>query len=433
MSDESLLAFTRALCDSVRSGLPPAAALRDLGQKASADAVEKGETMEAALRAQGRFPPVFLSLIRAGETSGKLDTFLDRYAASLDTRIDFGRRLRRALTYPVFAGVVGLVVFLLFTTKAVPLLLQPLMEAGATLPAGALAVMSFGQKVTENWPLIAAIAGAVLALLWAAFASPWGRKARSLCGHWLPGARYVSEEARHCELEATAGLLLGAGLRPHEVLDILSQCFEDDPLVTRRLRAAAALLPQGKTLTECLSPCLPAEDRTRFSVAETAGRLDETLAKLADSHRDRHLHRLKSAATAIQLASVTALAPACFGLILWILWPALSMLKAATALPGGEGAAAAPVSSRPLPPPDRAVVQRSAEASHFNETHAPSLLGFMQDHDAAKSEPAAEADAAAAPAKKKKKWEPAHLKSTQPIQTLRRGKTDPTTVRSAFE
>ena len=41
------------------------------------------------------------------------------------------------------------------------------------------------------------------------------------------------------------------------------------------------------------------------------------------------MHRLKMAASTVQLAAVVALAPVCFGLVMWILWPTFSMLRSA--------------------------------------------------------------------------------------------------------
>ena len=190
----------------------------------------------------------------------------------------------------------------------------------------------------------------------------------------------------------------------------------------------------GKGFTESLSPCLPADDRPRVAVAEQAGRLDETLGKLAKSHRELHLHRLKQTATAFQLASVVALAPLCFGLIMWILWPTMAVLRDAggqlTGLGGGAPAAATPNLSAPQASPHSA---ESAKASRFNEMNAKNILGYMQEHAAAPSKDSSESSGGeAAPAKKKKLAMP-KLKPAQSMKGAQFQKIAPSTIKSHLD
>ena len=430
MSDDSLLAFSRAFADSVRSGLPPIQTLKNLGLHKAADAVGRGETLHAALESLKRYPPVLIAMVRAGEESGKLDTFLDRYSASLESRIDFRRRLQRAFIYPAFgAGLAGLI-FILFSTKGAPLLLEPLIAAGVAVPPAALRAMKVGEFFLANWPFFLGGLVTAIVLVSSILGSRPGRMARALAGHWLPGARYTSEQARHYDLEATLELLLGAGLRPRETMEILGQCFRDDPLMARRLTRGAAMMADGKGFTESLSPCLPAEDRTRVAVAEQSGLLDETFGKLAKSHRDLHLHRLKQAATAFQLAGVVALAPLCFGLIMWILLPTMAVLKNAGSQLGGLDAAA-PAATHELAAPDAPHTMMSVKASKFNESQAGRITGFMQEH-AASPESSADAQEGDKPAKKKKMAMP-KLKPMRGMGGTQFRRIEPTSIKSGLD
>ena len=430
VSDDSLLAFSRAFADSVRSGLPPIQTLKNIGLHKAADAVGRGETLHSALASLSRFPPVLIALVRAGEESGKLDAFLDRYSASLESRIDFRRRLQRAFVYPAFgAGLAGLI-FILFSTKGAPLLLEPLIAAGVAVPPAALRAMKAGEFFLANWPLfLGGLIGAYV-IVTSLLGSRPGRMARALAGHWLPGARYVCEQSRYYDLEATLELLLGAGLRPREVMEIMGQCFRDDPLTSRRLARGAAMMAEGKGFTESLSPCLPADDRTRVAVAETSGLLDETFGKLAKSHRDLHLHRLKQAATAFQLAGVVALAPLCFGLIMWILLPTMAVLKSAGSQLGGLEATA-PTATPMLAAPDAPPSIMSVKASRFNEAQAQRVTGFMKEH-AVTPESSGDAADGDKPAKKKKTPMP-KLKPMQGMKGAQFKRIEPTSIKSGLE
>lgn len=435
MSDERLLAFCRALSDSVSSGLPLAETLRTLSRvswrdrklAAAAELVSQGKTLHESLAAQGLLPPILIALIRAGEESGKVDKFLDRYSAALESRIDFHRRLKRALVYPAFAAGLAGSIFLLFSTKAAPLLLQPIADAGVALPPAAARTMALGGLLLANWPLLlGALPAAAIVLSMLAGSAP-GRKARALAGHWLPGVRFATEEARSYQFAATLELLLAAGLRPRQIMEILVEYFRDDPVTRRRLTRGAVMLAEGKTFSESVASCLPADDRPRIAVAETAGRLDEALGKLALGHRDRHLHRLKLTATAVQLTSIAALAPLCFGLIMWILWPTMAMLKQAVASPDmiPAGAATLKIETAPSVPPE------SAAASRFNEAHAPAVVGFMRDHAVAEEAEAEEGEEAA-PAPKKKKMSTPKLQDRS-MNRLPRRAIEPTRIQSSLD
>jgi type II secretory pathway component PulF len=368
--EERLLAFSRALTDSVRSGLPLAETLRRLSLERSAESVSAGKTLHESLSAEKLFPPLFIALIRAGEESGKVDAFLDRFSAWLEVRIDFRRRLARAFAYPAFACALAAGLFALFSAKAAPLLLQPLVDAGVPLPKGAVIVTAVGQALLAN---LHYFFGALLLsfFLLRAFArSSTGKRLGALAGHWLPGFRYALEESRYYQIASTMELLLAAGLRPRQLMDILLQFFEDDPLNHRRFARAAVGLSQGRSFSETLAVCFPEEDRPRLVTGEKAGRLDEALGKLAKSHHERHMHRLKLTATAFQLGATIALAPVCFALVMWIIWPAFSLLSAAGA--GLAGAARETFAAPAMP--------TKTSSSRFNETQAKGVLDYMRAH-----------------------------------------------------
>lgn len=390
--EERLLAFSRALTDSVRSGLPLAETLRVLGKttghraalERAAESVSAGRTLHESLSVEKLFPPLFIALIRAGEESGKVDAFLDRFSAWLEVRIDFRRRLTRAFVYPAFACALAAAIFALFSAKVAPLLLQPLVDAGAPLPKGAVIVMAVGQALLANLHYLLAALVLAVYLLRVFSRSRTGKRLGALSGHWLPGFRYAIEESRYYQIASTMELLLAAGLRPRQMMEILLQFFEDDPVNHRRFTRAAVRLSEGASFSETLGVCFPEEDRPRIATGEHAGRLDETLGKLAKSHHERHMHRLQLTATGFQLAATVALAPVCFGLIMWIIWPAFSLLS--TAGSTLTNTAASPVESGPAPsrsgsaPQSAASPPRKTSAARFNEIQARGVLDYMRAH-----------------------------------------------------
>lgn len=385
MSDERLLAFARALCDALRSGLAPAVTLRELdaahghGLAAAAEKVAGGAPIHESLGP--RWPPLLRALLRAGEESGKADAFLERYASWLELRIAFRRRLTRAALYPLFSLALAAVLFVLFSAKAAPLLLQPLLDAGGSPPPGALRVIEVGRLLLSRGYLLLGGAAALYFLLSALGGTSAYRRLRALAGHWLPGARYALEEARRHEFASSLSLVLSAGLRPRQIGEILLAHFDEDPLTRRRCARGAALLAGGKSYAESLGENLPPEDRARLETAEKAGRLDETLGRLAQEHGERHAHRLKVVAAAFQLGFLCALAPVTFALAVWIILPSLSLLQSAVGLSAkpsplyrelARPAGGYPALSEPAPAPP----------ADFNEKQAKGVVDFMGERGA---------------------------------------------------
>ena len=372
ISDDRLLAFSRTLAESVRSGL------------SASDIVLPGKSLEESLAARRIFPPVFLALIRAGEKSGKIDFFLDRFCEMLKIEIDFRRKIRRALLYPAAVATIVAALFAFFAAAIVPLLVQPIADAGVPLSPTTLAIIRLGRSLLANWPVLLA-STVVAATAFSAFmSSRLGRRAGAWAGHWLPGLRFATEEARFYRVASTLELLIGAGLTPQAAIDILSETFRDDRVTFRRLTRAGVLVSDGNSFHESVGSCLPVEDRMRLKVSEKAGRLDQTFGELAKTHRARQLHRLKLTGNTLQIAATAALAPVCFGLIFCLLWPTLSLFNATEKLlsglaspePGGLRAATTPPSADNAPEP--AFTVEDAASALFNESKAKEIVEFMQ-------------------------------------------------------
>jgi len=335
MSDEVLLDFCRALVSTVRSGLTLSDAFDTLKKSSrhgrmiarAAELTSRGVFLHEAFAAQGIFPPVFIALLRAGEEGGKIDDFLELYADCLEVRVKFRRQIERLLIYPLFVLVVAAALFLLVSFKVVPMVLEPLMKSGASLPPQAFLFSTFAETLAANWYKVLVVgAFALLALRWL-FRSALGRKARGLAGHWLPLFRFATVEGRLYYIYTTIGLLLRAGLPLGSMMEVLLQFSQDDLITRRRLRRASEMLSKGVSFSESVSSLMQEDDRHAMEIAEKAGRLETTMLARARLHYDRHLHRMKSLVTWFNISTMVAIALVCFALILTVAWPAISVMR----------------------------------------------------------------------------------------------------------
>jgi type IV pilus assembly protein PilC len=98
--------------------------------------VEKGEALSVALARHPKvFDRLYVSMVRAGETGGVLDTVLVQLADTIEKQVALRQKVKSAMTYPV--AVMGLVVVILIGMLlfVVPMFEKMYGELGGSLPA----------------------------------------------------------------------------------------------------------------------------------------------------------------------------------------------------------------------------------------------------------------------------------------------------------
>ena len=81
------------------------------------DDIEAGASFSEAISKEKRvFSPLFVNMVRAGESSGTLDEILDRLATYLEKMSNLQKKIKSAFTYPVVVMTMAVSVTLLLIT-----------------------------------------------------------------------------------------------------------------------------------------------------------------------------------------------------------------------------------------------------------------------------------------------------------------------------
>src|SRR6266550_3827207 len=163
---KSLQIFARQLATMIEAGVSVVAALVTLEeqtddkylQEVIADVrsdVESGVIFSKALARHPKvFNRLFVSMVEAGESSGTLDTVLDRIATQIEKETQIKRRVKSAMVYPsvviTFASLV-LIFMLLFI---VPVFVKVFDELNGQLPTPTRIVMGASNLLRHWWFLI---------------------------------------------------------------------------------------------------------------------------------------------------------------------------------------------------------------------------------------------------------------------------------------
>ncbi len=163
---QELITFTFHLEQLVRSGVPLLDGLADLrGSVSNADlkviasaliaSIEGGKTFSESLEQFPKiFDTVFVSLIRAGEESGKLAEVLKNITESLKWQDEIAAQTKQAIFYPAFVGlfVFGSIFFVM--AYLVPRLSTFITNMGQELPLHTRILISVSDFLTSYWYLL---------------------------------------------------------------------------------------------------------------------------------------------------------------------------------------------------------------------------------------------------------------------------------------
>jgi general secretion pathway protein F len=134
------------------------------------DKIKEGKTVSQALAAHpDYFTPMYVSTVRAGEISGKLDVVFDRLSRMYEKNQALVSKLRSSLTYPVLMLLFAILVVVFLVSFIVPTFAKLFTEFGGVLPAPTRVLIGVSNVVSSAWWAIlaaAALAGYVLARLY---------------------------------------------------------------------------------------------------------------------------------------------------------------------------------------------------------------------------------------------------------------------------
>ncbi|MFA6106940.1 MAG: type II secretion system F family protein [Patescibacteria group bacterium] len=129
-----------------------------------ADEVDAGSRLSVALgRRSSAFSDFYVSVIKSGETSGKLDEVLNYLADEMEKDYDMMSKIKGAMIYPAFVLSGLTVVGALMLTFVVPKLTDIMSESGGELPmATRILIGASGFMSAYWWLLLIIIVGLII-------------------------------------------------------------------------------------------------------------------------------------------------------------------------------------------------------------------------------------------------------------------------------
>lgn len=289
----SIVDATRILAEQTDSK-PLRKALQEVGSS-----LLRGISFSQAVQEHKRiFPPLFVSMIRAGEESGNMEGTLERLAVFFEKQHTTTEKIKSALTYPITVGVmaVGAVIYLLWAI--VPQFVTMFESMNAELPAITKMVLALSKSIQGQWYYW--ILGVLLLVVAYQITkrTEKGAYAIDYAKLKVPVFGKLNQKGSIAQFTRTFSSLYASSVPILQSLAIVEE-VAGNKVVGRYIRSAGDSLRQGKPLSEPLKKAwvFPPLVTQMIAIGEETGALDTMLSKVADFYEmdvENTVDRLKS-------------------------------------------------------------------------------------------------------------------------------------------
>jgi type IV pilus assembly protein PilC len=122
------------------------------------DDVEDGTSLSASMAKHPvDFPPLMISMVRAGETGGFLDSALEAIATNFEKESKLRSTIKSAMTYPVAVLVMSLLAVVVMLVFIVPIFQKMFEGLGGTLPVPTQILVNLSHAMVWLGPLLAVL------------------------------------------------------------------------------------------------------------------------------------------------------------------------------------------------------------------------------------------------------------------------------------
>lgn len=190
--------------------------------------VKKGLLLSDAItKHPGIFSNLYVSLVRAGEVSGKLYETLDELSVYLETINDTQRKVTSAMYYPIF--IIGFLIAMLFVTFTwlLPRFSQVYDSLGSELPYYTILLVNAGGWFNNNIFFITAMSILVIVVLWFLALTDTGAMVKDQILLKLPIFGSIIEANIYSKFTKTFGILIGSGVQVLDTMKLLARVVDN--------------------------------------------------------------------------------------------------------------------------------------------------------------------------------------------------------------
>ena len=338
ISPRELSVFSRQFVSMVNAGVTILDTLEMLGEqtenKTMAKAIkgvygdiQKGETLSDGLRNYPKvFPRIMISMVAAGEASGKIDVAFERMANHFEKSAKMNGMLKKAAVYPIMVTIVALVVVVVMLVKVIPSYQDMFNDMGTELPKITQIVVEMSHFVTGYWFIILAIIIAAVIGIKAFSKTIPGQQLFGTISRKLPVFGNLVVKTASSNFARTLSTLIYSGLPMIEALAITANTMTNY-WYKQALQEAKDEVAKGVPLSEPIiaSGLFPPMVGHMTKIGEETGDLEGMLNRMSEYYDEEVEMATQTVMAAMEPMIIMVLAVVVGGIVAAIMAPMLSM------------------------------------------------------------------------------------------------------------
>ncbi len=257
-----------------------------LGQ--ARDRVNEGAHFADALAQTGTFPELYVSMVRAGEAGGALETVLERLADYLESQVRLRNKVSSILIYPAVMFAFAMLVVGVLVTVVLPQITELLTSLNQELPFYTRWIISLSHFARTWWWAIGLGMVGIMLGLRAVTSTERGRETFDILKLRLPVIGRTVRIIAIARFSRTLATLLAGGLPIVRSLDTAKH-VANNTVLGRAIDAARESITEGASVAAPLrnSGEFPPMVTHMIGVGERSGQLESMLSKIADTYEEQ--------------------------------------------------------------------------------------------------------------------------------------------------
>ena len=246
--------------------------------------IKRGMLLSDTLeRHPGVFNNLFISMVRAGEVSGKLAETLEELADYLETVEETQRKVKSAMYYPVF--IMGFLVITLFLTFTylIPSFSDVYDQLGSELPYYTVLMVNIGEWLQSNVFFVLFTSFTSFIAIWMATLTDSGKLVKDRILLRIPIFGKIIKDNILSKFSKTFGILVNAGVPIIDTLELVKRVVDNRVYELATIEASKNI-ENGASISQALKNTgeFPSVMIQLLSTGEETGEIDTLSLKASE-------------------------------------------------------------------------------------------------------------------------------------------------------
>lgn len=334
ITGEDITLFTAQLSTLLNSGMPLYESLSAIVEQTDdlrfksvvsklKEAINEGKSLADAMeKCDGVFSPLYINMVRAGESSGSLDIVLMRLFDYMESQSVLRRKVLTAMIYPVIILLVMIIVIWVLMSFVIPRITRIFEDIGQALPLYTRILIGVSNFISKWWPLILLFTGIIFYLFRRFKNSPEGKKRIDLFKLRFPVFGRLYRMVIIARFSKTLGTLLQNGVPIVKALDIVKGIVNNywiEEVIEKAKESVEEGAPLYLTLKK--SEFFPPIVTHMIATGERSGELEKMLFSISKNFESQIDAATSALTSVIEPIMILLMAGVVFFLIISIVLP----------------------------------------------------------------------------------------------------------------